>query len=379
MPRRQLRAVRLDERDQLLDFLGEQFDAGRELFENMTHLYAPVGSLIRQSHWLLEGDDIVGSYGIFPRKLVLGRAELKAAGIGGVCARHDCRNQGVMTDMIRLGDAMMRRAGIDVAVLGGDRFRYRTFGWDGGGRRYEFRLTKRCLERCEVTPGPVRCYEASRDLARVRRAYESLQHRVVRPKAYFERVLSRPGLEVLVSDAPKAFAYAIVRDGARMIEVAGEPDGVGAIAHGLLAREGVDLVTVETGAECSDLMRWLIHCGEYSRPHISASYQIRIVDLVSCLTHLLPEMRRRARPDMPEGEVTLVMTDSDQSATLRYGRRFVVSRKPCRNKMLMPDSAIATLVLGPYGLAEAFGLKRAYRDLACFLPIPWHWPTPDRL
>ncbi len=380
MPRRRLKAVTLTERDELIGFLSEQFDVDRDAFERMSHLYSPVATLLRQSYWALEGDEVVGSYGIFPRTLVVGDAKLKAAGIGGVCARQDHRNRGVMTDMIRLGDAVMRRAGIDVAVLGGDRFRYRRFGWDGGGRRYEFRLTTRCLECCDVPTGPVRGYERLRDLARVRRAHDAARYRIDRPKAYFERVLARPGFEVLVSDAPDAFAYVIVRDDDRIIEACGHPRGVGAIIHDLLGREGVEVVTVEMGPEPGELLRWLIHCGEYSRPIMSASYQIRILNLASCLEHLLPEMRRRAaRAACVAGQVTLVMTDSGQSATLHVGRRFRVSRKPCPRRILLPDSAMAQLLLGPYHLDHIVDVQGAYRDLCCFLPIPWHWPAADRI
>lgn len=170
-----MRPARATEYEQVIQFLGEQFGCGPEVFSRMSHIYAEQSSVMRQTYLAFRDGDVVGVYGIFPRRLRIGAAELLAAGIGGVCAHRDHRGRGIMAFMIRTGDRIMRQAGIDVAALGGDRFRYRTFGWDGGGRRYEFRLTRRSLDRCDVRAGPVRAYRPDGDLSRLRRAHDALQ------------------------------------------------------------------------------------------------------------------------------------------------------------------------------------------------------------
>ncbi len=374
-----MRRAKATEYRQVLRFLAKQYNTTTGAFGGMSHIYAPQASTMRQTYLAVQDGEWVGAYGIFSRRLRVGVAELAASGIGGVCARRDRRRQGIMTFMVQTGDQIMRRAGIDVAGLGGDRFRYRTFGWDGGGRRYEFRLTKRCLDRCHVEPGPVRVCRPKTDFPRLRRAHDALMCRLVRPKAYFQRVIGRPGRRILVSDRPGRFAYAIYARPDRLVEVAGHPDGVGAIAWRLLTRHDIDSVTVDIGPEDSELFRWLVHCGEHARPVFTASWQIRILDLASTLRKLLPEIRRRAPRGMRDGRVTLIMRDSGQSATLGYGRRFAVEDRASRTRLSLSDAEMARLILGPFPLAESFGLSGRLADLDHLLPVPWHWPSLDRV
>ena len=374
-----MRRSRAAEYGEVLEFIAGQFNAPVESFAGMSHIYAPQPSVMRQTYLAVRDDRTVGAYGIFARRLRAGAAELAAAGIGGVCTDRTRRGRGVMAFMIEAGDRIMRDAGIDVACLGGDRFRYGAFGWDGGGRIHSFRLTRRCLERNGMQPGPVRRYRASTDWARLRRAHDALRYRLVRPKSYFSRVIGRPGLNVLVSDKPRKFAYAIYRDPDRLEEVAGHPDGIGAIVRRQLVRGELDVVHVDTGPEDSDLFRWLVRCGEHSRPHIWGSWQIKILDLASTLRKLIPELRRRAPRGLHDGRVTLVMRDSDQAATLRYGRRFAVDRRTSARKLVLSDMEMARLILGTFPLIESFGLTGPLADLAAFLPVPWHWPVFDRV
>lgn len=374
-----LRPAKADEYDQVIDFLSRQFNCAPEAFANMSHIYAPLSSVMRQTNLAIRDGRIVGVYGIFPRRLRVGSAELSAAGIGGVCTHRAHRGQGIMTFMIRAGDQIMRRAGMDVAGLGGDRFRYRTFGWDGGGRLYRFVLTQRSLRCSGVAPGRARVCQPQRDLPRVRRAHDALQYRLARPKAYFQRVIGRPGRDLVVSDQPGRFAYAFVERPCRLVEVAGHPDGLGAIAWHLIKRRHAQQVEVHIGPEDSDLFRWLVACGAESRSHVSASWQIRILDLFSTLIKLLPEIRRRAPRGLPEGRITLTMRDSDQTATLRFGRRFAVERWCSRTRLTLSDAEMTRLILGPFPLAESFDLPGRLADLNVLLPIPWHWPILDRV
>ncbi len=374
-----MRPARAGEYERVVSFLEGHFGALPGTFIRMSHIYTRKPSVIGQTYLALRGEELVGAYGIFPRRLRVGAAELAAAGIGGVCTHRRHRGQGIMTFMIQTGDAIMQKTGTDVAALGGNRFRYGRFGWDGGGRRYQFRLTPRSLERNGVRPAPARACLPSKDLARLRRAHDALQYRLVRPKAYFQRIVGQPDHHVVVSDRTGCFAYAIYRQPDHLLEVAGHPDGLGAIAWRLLTRHGLDHVNVETGPEDSDLFRWLVRCGDYSRPHISASWQIRIIRLASTLHKLLPEIRRRAPRALPDGRITLVMRDSDQSATLRYGRRFAVEHRPCAARLVLSDMEMTRLILGPFPVGRAFGLTGRSTVLDHLLPVSWHWPILDHV
>ncbi len=373
------RSTRPEEFDTLMAFLAAQFGCSEDLFRGMSHGYIRTPTVIGQTHVAVDGDEIVGAYGIFPRRLRLGSAELSAAGIGGVSVREDRRGQGIMTWMIRSGDAMLRNLGIHVACLGGDRFRYREFGWEGGGRRHLLRLTQRSLDRSGAASGPARRFRPQTDLAKVKRAHDALGYRLVRPKAYFERLLRRPGIETVVSDRPRRFAYAIFRSPERIVEGAGHPDGLAAIVRRLLSQSSTNHVNLEIGPERNAMLRWAIQSADYSRPDSSASWQIRILDLRSTLRSLLPELRRRAPRGLTDGRVTLTMTDSGQSATLRYGRRFAVEARPCRVHMRLRDADMARLILGTIPAIEGFALKGRLTDLDAIFPVDWHWPTMDRV
>lgn len=99
-------------------------------------------------HYLTEeGGAIAGIVGLFPVPLTVGEKTLKLSGIGMVSTRPGYRRKGYMVRMMEDVIAEARRRGDDLLVLGGQRQRYRNFGFDNAGADPSFYITEGNIRR----------------------------------------------------------------------------------------------------------------------------------------------------------------------------------------------------------------------------------------
>lgn len=80
-------------------------------------------------HIVAEEDGrLLGSLGIYPDVLRVGRARLRNGGLGAVATIPEARGRGVMSALLTEANRQMVRSGTDVSLLGGDRLRYARYG-----------------------------------------------------------------------------------------------------------------------------------------------------------------------------------------------------------------------------------------------------------
>lgn len=86
--------------------------------------------------------------GGYPLDLTVAGRRLSCAALGNMAVEEQSRGQGLMTDLMRAAVAQCRADGYDLAVLGGQRQRYATFGFEPTGADRTFRLTDANLRHC---------------------------------------------------------------------------------------------------------------------------------------------------------------------------------------------------------------------------------------
>ncbi len=77
----------------------------------------------------------------YPRTLSVGGRELKVCGVGSVATHPRARNRGFMTMIMDYCMEEMKKDGVHLSYLGGDRARYGRFGYEISGNSYNFSLS----------------------------------------------------------------------------------------------------------------------------------------------------------------------------------------------------------------------------------------------
>lgn len=252
------RTARPDEYCRIMRFLENAYGHTRDFW---CHCY-PVVSLperfdFTRTHLLVEDGEIRALVRVFPLELLLGGARVRVGGIGAVAADPETRGRGYMSRLMGAATAAMREEGFPLAALGGDRQRYRVFGYEHGGRQAVFTVTGRALARAGVGPVPPRRFHAGEagsaaTLAAVAGAYEQHPYRRRRPR----------------EDYPLLFEHT-----RRLLFHAGEGDGFGyLVLAGERGREGV----VEFGGRAGTVLALAAACLErYRLPALDFAFPDR--------------------------------------------------------------------------------------------------------
>ena len=99
-----------------------------------------------------EDGKLLGIINQTPVTVNVGGARLKAVGIGGVGVLGEARGRGIMSAMLRASNAEQRAAGTVLSFLGGERFRYRRYGYELAGRSVTASFSPKQLAGAEPVP-----------------------------------------------------------------------------------------------------------------------------------------------------------------------------------------------------------------------------------
>lgn len=84
-------------------------------------------------HTVRENGELKSVIGLYPRNYKIAGRELKTGFVGSVSVHPDSRGKGYMKLLMQKVDEEMREKNLDVALLGGQRQRYRYFGYENAG------------------------------------------------------------------------------------------------------------------------------------------------------------------------------------------------------------------------------------------------------
>jgi len=124
-----------------MDFMNMVFSMDEEPHnfpELLPALYKPTEELML-CHYAIKIDGrIKALLGIYPSEMMIGGESIKFAQIGGVSVHPYCREQKLMSSLMNFAVDKIKADGYDLAGLGGNRERYKYFGFERCGTNIRF-------------------------------------------------------------------------------------------------------------------------------------------------------------------------------------------------------------------------------------------------
>lgn len=135
---------RVQDFQELMQFLARAFDKPTpQWFESrLSAVYRPIEELMHCNYVVRQNGRIVACVGAFPIEWRVGGTRLRMRGIGGVSTDPDCRRHGFMKLLMNRVMADLRAEGWPLAWLGGQRQRYRYWGFERCGLRITGHLSE---------------------------------------------------------------------------------------------------------------------------------------------------------------------------------------------------------------------------------------------
>jgi len=339
----------------LLDFLDRCFrkDTRHWFAVYMSHVFRPEASFIRQNLLCKRDNRIVGAIGIYPFTLRIGSASFRVGGVGSVSVLPEARGSGIMSSMLQQIKRLMYDESYDLSWLAGDRFRYRNFGWDLGGRQAHFSITKRDLERYYPHPEgmePIAIQpECSKQLLTI---YQRFTSRVERDDSLFKVHLNRRHFGWLAGTTNSGGAYLVYEKRApeNIVEIQGTVSSVIALLFRHCEEMDIHRIQVLYPSSRDPIFALLYQCaGTFLLKH---SYQIQVMNIDSTWDKIVPELIRRHFNSVHEPEKIF------NSITGRNDRKLVLQR-----------------ALGFFG--ESLALPSHLTSFERITPLGWWIPALD--
>jgi predicted N-acetyltransferase YhbS len=179
----QLRLATPDDYDRILQHIdaGFSFEPGTFLSRYPNH-WRPEMMDWSHMHLATEDGKIAAFVRVFPLDVVQDGARFRVGGIGAVSTAPWARGRGHMTKLLEWTNLAMREEGFALAILDGDRHRYRTFGYESAGRSYNVTVNARGLKRLGIPEvEPIRYTGQPGILEAMTRLYDAGPYRRIRP------------------------------------------------------------------------------------------------------------------------------------------------------------------------------------------------------
>ena len=307
-------------------------------------------------------------------------------GVGQVFCVPEERRSGVMTAVLDAAIAAMAEAGCHISILGGDRQRYRRFGWENAGRMRHYALTARAIDGGEspkaaagaAAPVPQRWHHGAATLDRFYAALATRPAGVVRDsRDQLAATLRRGGTALWTLDSDDGFAGVLLA-GNTVSEYGGEPAAFAALVANLVGRSGLNASIADTeGNDPLDAVLWR-HAATFA---VQQAGMVRVFSVAAILKAFQPLLERRLREW--NGTATLALRDGDTVRERVEVRRDGGGRLAIRTMPADTTGAAgvkeftraewATVLFGPFLPPAAV---RVQDDLFFRLafPLPLTWP-----
>jgi len=366
------RKATASEYDELIVFLNRIFRIRMD--RQYSHIYKPTRKDMSKNIIIRDGERIVSCVGIFPMTLVCGEVQLSVGGIGGVSTKPRYRGQGLMTTLLNNSISMMRRRKYDISILWGDRRRYASFGWENAGRQYAFNIDRR-----HVSPGKAidaeipRFSNSAADLREIAQLHDERELRVLRTPQQLKSVLNRHTYNTWVWRKDGAFAYMTMKGRTKdreLIEFGGDPSGLDDLLRFLFNEYKLENLKGTIAVSRSPYLPFII--SRSSQWGVRFIGMVKILNLKSVLEKFVPQIDRRCRGLGLKGDLTLEMTDSQQVASLRFGKSVTVGDRKKGPSLLLSDTEMVRLILGTIPPSHAFELDKSLDYLDSLFPLDFY-------
>ena len=269
-------------------------------------LYGP-GKESESYHALLyAGEVLEGVCAVQVQDFIVAGQPLRVGWVGTVAVAPEARGKGHLERLVNQAGRMMEQAGCDLAVLGGQRQRYRRFGYEYGGSQWEFTMTRRNLNGAALGPVRLRPLESSeRWMAQAYEAWQQGSVRAARTKQNFYEVLCSWGAQpcaVLCEDRFAGYCtLEILPDRAVLREIClDETVPLAAFGAAVLEAAGREAFTAVLPPWPGRLQGWLAAEAESARLAENHSYRVlRWPQVLAAALALRAETS--AAPNVPGG------------------------------------------------------------------------------
>lgn len=273
MPGLQVRTLRADEREAVLDLLDEWPLGGPLRGRDFFRLYVDHDPAYRDANFQVAEQDgrLVACVQVFPRLLRLRGAAVPVGGIGSVFTREAVRGSGVSSALLEAALADMRARGMELSLLFAARHAfYARLGWVLWPRPREL-----WLRGDAAAPAAGEPFDPPRDLDAVMALHErtsaALDGTVLRDHAYWRGQLhfaGNPHEDFVVARGSDgrvaAYARGCMLGGAYLVTELGRGEGADAIrlladlVAGLMAPRDPDPVAADAGRDSAGWRRMLV-------------------------------------------------------------------------------------------------------------------------
>ena len=265
-------------------------------------------------YFIREERKIVSLVRLFPLDLALGPVSIKAAGIGGVATSPSVRGKGYMNQLMEHAIARMKEEGFPISILGGDRHRYQTFGYENAGKTLNLAITQRGLRKAGVKPVFPQRYSGEEGiLAKVIAAYEKNRYRKARTKEEYVLLYQKPGLLLFSAGEDGGFGYLALSGefgGKGCVEFGGSALTVLGIAGYVMERFGLSSLNLFF-PEKSVIPEPILQAA--SEWNIASSVMLKIVDLKKTVSLFAPQSEKGKIPDIA---FLKALPETEQAAAL---------------------------------------------------------------
>ena len=384
--------------DEIIQLSASDFDEFIR-FQNRSFRYPPdrgldwlVPTMYRPTAWHMQCNYAMrrnGAFaaivGLYPITWHLGARTLRIAGIGGVSTEPALRGTGLMSKMMIRIKQVIRDQGYPLSFLGGQRHRYRYFGWDRCGLSLKAHISPACVKHRFAAAPPVRIHlepagECSPLLSDIRALHDQQARHCDRSAEQFGAFLCQWGNHpiVAVGSDEEVAGYAILnRDETEVFELLGtDSDTILEILRALSARRGPDPLTLVADGLPYDLRLDIASFAEKLSTADSGNWQV--FDWPVTISTLM-SIRHEERP-LAAGSVVIGIDGEASAFRLTVDR----SGPRCAATNDEPDvradgPAMVQLLFGPWPPTQVMTLSNEASILEAWCPLPLAIPKQDEV
>jgi len=367
----------LEDRADIIDFGNYVFGHDHEPHDYPTlvpRLYAE-GQHTEPYHYLIKEDGrIKAMVCAFPMRWKAGETELKISYIGTVSVHPYARGKGYMKRLMAEAISDMRREGYHLSALGGQRQRYRYYGYELGGFGWTFEINHSNLRHSfeDAVPLEVRPLE-EKDAAKGYLLYQKREVRGVRSEAEFFLMLHNWDSKPYGLYREDAFVGYAVVNGKRIHELvlADERDLPAAIKGLMLSLSMEEARLTVPDYEQVRISSLTDVCEEYTiapnEDYLIFDYAVVIRAYLQVKTGYCP---------LPDGEICLGLGGKSITVSVKDSCPDVTETPEKSPVLTMTDPEAAAFLLAHLSTKRTT-LRREYPFLDAWFPLPIYIDSVD--
>ncbi|ABW00939.1 GNAT family N-acetyltransferase [Caldivirga maquilingensis] len=381
-----IRNVKEEEWDEFMRLLERSYGFPSGFFpRHYPYIYSDACRDLSSFYVIEDNGKLVSHIGLFKMKAISFGVSIIMGGIGGVATLPEERGKGYMSALLNHVINVMKKEGIPLSVLWGDRQRYGAFGWEVAGQKQALYITSRSVSKSGIKPIEVSEVKWDDAVPLMRRHYESIPIRVERRWECYKSYesldpasLGEPPLRIWVSDdgyviSQGSGAARGVLSRPNIVEVASLSNREAELVSGFMKAASVNEAVVHVNAYDEARLGELLKVTSY---YVTLPEGVfRINNVYALLKSFEPLLSSRAQErGLKDYEVTLGLRFNNEldkaTVFVRGGSVEVTSSEGSGNYIELSERDGVRLILGgPMGY-----VAKRLKPLTTLLPIPIHIP-----